>query len=107
MCGQNNPSRAAYLRSLLDGERNYEIVAEFEQRPDDYMVHPADPGSVRDVLRAVIVPRVAQFGDEQDLGPNQYTVYPQCATPGTVFPTFVRSTAQNTPERFQPMTSVI
>ncbi len=72
--GRTNPSRAAYIRSLLNGSRNYEIAAEFGRRPDDYAANPSSPGSVRDALWVGLVPRVPQYGDEQDLGPDQFTV---------------------------------
>lgn len=71
---RNDPERAAYFRALLSGEYNYKIVAEFGDQPQNYVPHPSSPGSVLGALRVGIVPRVPQYGDEQDLGPDQYTV---------------------------------
>jgi hypothetical protein len=71
---RHGPERAAYIRALLSGEYNYEIVAEFGSPPQNYVARPSSPGSVLDALRVGIVPRVVQYGDEQDLGRDQYTI---------------------------------
>lgn len=71
---RNDPVVRSYFRGLLDGRYNYEVVAEFGTRPDNYVARPSAPHSVRDALRIGIVPRIAQYGDEQELGPDQYTV---------------------------------
>jgi hypothetical protein len=70
---RNDPERAAYFRALLRDGYNYEIVATFGDRPQNYVARPSSPGSVRDALRVGITPRVVQYGDEQDLGSDQYT----------------------------------
>ncbi|MFW5973955.1 MAG: dolichyl-phosphate-mannose--protein mannosyltransferase, partial [Natrialbaceae archaeon] len=71
---RNSPRRAAYVRDLLDGEYEYEAVAEFGPRPPDYVPQRAEPGSLVDLLPYGIVPHVDQYADEQELRPNQYTL---------------------------------
>lgn len=71
---RNNAGRRAYIRGLLEGRYNYEIVKEFGPRPNEYAASPSAPNSIREALRISIVPRIAQYGDEQELGPDQYTV---------------------------------
>jgi hypothetical protein len=64
--------RAEYVRALLDGEYNYEIVAEFGERPPNFVPSRADPGSVRDLVPLGINPHSDQYGDEQEFRANQY-----------------------------------
>ena len=86
---RNGEAEAAYIRGLLTGEYNYEVAAEFGQRPgtqrfgsmpasDDelasFVPHRATPGDYTDLLRYGIVPQTDQFADEQELAANQYTV---------------------------------
>jgi hypothetical protein len=66
--------RARYVRALLDGEYNYEIVAEFGDRPPNFVPRRADPGSLRDLVPLGINPHSDQYGDEQELRANQYVV---------------------------------
>jgi hypothetical protein len=81
--------KSAYIRDLLLGEYNYEIAAEFGQRPgtqrfgsqpesDDelasFIPHRATPGDYADLLRYGVVPWTDQFADEQELAVNQYTI---------------------------------
>lgn len=64
----------AYIRELLTNESDsYEIAVEFGSRPwfiDRSRTEPRLP----ELLRVGIVPRTVQYGDEQDLGPKQYTL---------------------------------
>ncbi|RRJ32469.1 ArnT family glycosyltransferase [Halocatena pleomorpha] len=71
---RNSPSRRMYLQTLLSPDSQYEIVAEFGQRPDNYVARPSNPGSVKDAIRNGIVPQITQYGDEQEVGPDQYTL---------------------------------
>lgn len=71
---RNDPGRNEYLQTLLSNGSNYEIVAEFGPRPENYVARPSEPESVTDALRGGIVPQIPQYGDEQELGPGQYTV---------------------------------
>lgn len=64
--------RAAYIRALLEGEYNYEIVAEFGERPPNFVPKRADSGSVRELMPLGINPQSDQYGDEQELRANQY-----------------------------------
>jgi hypothetical protein len=68
-----DPEYAAYLGDLLAGEYDYELVAEFGPRPPEFVPRRPTPGSLVDLLPLGVVPRVDQYGDEQELGPNQYT----------------------------------
>ena len=71
---RNNEARAEYVRSLLDGEYGYEIVAEFGARPPDFVPQRATPGSYVELLPYGIYPQTDQHADEQELAANQYTV---------------------------------
>jgi hypothetical protein len=71
---RNRPDRADYVRSLLDGEYAYEIVAEFGPRPPGYVPQRPEPGSVVDLLHLGVIPHTDQYADEQELAENQYTV---------------------------------
>jgi hypothetical protein len=64
--------RAVYIRALLDGEYNYEIVAEFGERPPNFVPHRPEPGSLRELLPLGIYPHSDQYGDEQELTSDQY-----------------------------------
>ncbi|MXR51717.1 dolichyl-phosphate-mannose--protein mannosyltransferase [Halovenus sp. WSH3] len=64
--------RARYIRALLDSEYNYEIVAEFGDRPPNFVPSRAEPGSLRDLVPLGINPHSDQYGDEQELRVNQY-----------------------------------
>jgi len=68
-----DPARASYLRDLLAGEYNYELVAEFGSRPPEFVPQRPTPGSMLDLLPVGVIPRSDQYGDEQELGPDQYT----------------------------------
>ena len=70
----NTAARAAYVRALLNGSRNYEVVATFGEPPDDYAVERTEPGSLRDLLALGVVPHSDRYGDEQELAGRQYVV---------------------------------
>ena len=71
---RNGAAQASYLRSLLDGEAGYEIVAEFGPRPPNFVPERPRPNSVVDLLGLGVVPHTDQYADEQELAANQYTV---------------------------------
>jgi len=84
---RNGRAEVEYVRSLLTGEENYEIVAEFGTRPgrhgfgpepdselETWVPNRATPGSYTDLLRYGIVPQTDQHADEQELKGNQYTL---------------------------------
>jgi len=64
--------RGDYIRALLEGEYNYEIVAEFGERPPNFVPHRPEPGSLRDLAPLGINPHSDQYGDEQELASDQY-----------------------------------
>jgi hypothetical protein len=70
----NVSRRAAYVRDLLSGEYAYEIVAQFGERPPNYVPQRPTPGSLVETLTLGIHPRTDFYGDEQELGPSQYVV---------------------------------
>lgn len=70
----NTGARAAYLRALLNGSRNYEVVATFGNPPGDYVLGRSDPGSVADLLSPGIAPQSDRYGDEQELAGRQSVV---------------------------------
>jgi len=65
-------ARARYVRALLDGAYGYELVAEFGPRPPNFVPERPTPGSWRDLIPLGINPHSDQYGDEQELRPNQY-----------------------------------
>jgi hypothetical protein len=69
----NVSQRRQYLRSLVEGRRNYELVAEFGQRPSEFVPRRPSPGSLLDLLEVGIRPGSDLYGDEQDLAVKQYT----------------------------------
>ncbi|MFB6224505.1 MAG: ArnT family glycosyltransferase [Haloarcula sp.] len=71
---RNGDAQQVYLRNLLNGEYNYEIVAEFGERPPNFVPQRPTPGSFTDLLRLGVVPHTDQFADEQELAANQYTL---------------------------------
>lgn len=71
---RTEPNRRDYVRDLLEEEYNYEIVAEFGERPPNFVPQRATPGSAVDLIRYGIVPQTDQYADEQELAPNQYTI---------------------------------
>lgn len=71
---RNDPGRKQYIQTLLSDDSNYDIVAEFGPRPDNYVARPSNPESVKDALKSGVVPQNTQYGDEQEVGPDQYTV---------------------------------
>ncbi|RRJ33567.1 ArnT family glycosyltransferase [Halocatena pleomorpha] len=63
-----------YIRSLMtDPNDSYEVAAEFGQRPR-FLDRKRSQSPLPELLRVGIVPRTVQYGDEQDLGPEQYTL---------------------------------
>ena len=71
---RNGPRQKQYIRSLLNGNDNYAIVAEFGPRPPNFVPQRPTPGSAVDALRLGLVPHTDQYADEQELAENQYTV---------------------------------
>jgi ABC-type amino acid transport system permease subunit len=71
---RNGEAQKQYIRGLLEGEYDYEIVAEFGERPPNFVPQRATPGDYTDLLRYGVVPQTDQFADEQELRANQYTV---------------------------------
>ena len=64
--------RQEYVRALLDGEYNYEIVAEFGERPPNFVPHRPEPGSLRELAPLGVYPHSDQYGDEVELASDQY-----------------------------------
>ncbi|MDS0282289.1 glycosyltransferase family 39 protein [Haloarcula onubensis] len=64
--------RQEYIRALLDGEYNYEIVAEFGDRPPNFVPHRPEPGSLRELWPLGVYPHSDQYGDEVELASDQY-----------------------------------
>ncbi|MBX0287814.1 glycosyltransferase family 39 protein [Halomicroarcula sp. F28] len=64
--------RAEYIRALLDGEYDYEVVAEFGERPPNYVPRRPEPGSLRELAPLGIYPHSDQYGDEVELASDQY-----------------------------------
>ena len=64
--------RQAYIRGLIDGEYNYEIVAEFGERPPNFVPHRPEPGSLRELAPLGVYPHSDQYGDEVELASDQY-----------------------------------
>lgn len=64
--------RQAYIRALMDGEYNYEVVAEFGERPPNFVPHRPEPGSLRELAPLGVYPHSDQYGDEQELASDQY-----------------------------------
>ena len=70
-------NRSEYVRTLVDGGYNYTIVAEFGQRPPDFVPERPTPGSLRDLISLGIYPQSDQYGDEQEFAANQYVAIMQ------------------------------
>jgi hypothetical protein len=70
-------NRSEYIRKLVDGEYNYRIVAEFGQRPENFVPERPTPGSFTDLLPLGIHPQSDQYGDEQEFTVNQYVAIMQ------------------------------
>jgi len=64
--------RQEYIRALMDGEYNYEVVAEFGERPPNFVPHRPEPGSLRELWPLGVYPHSDQYGDEQELASDQY-----------------------------------
>lgn len=71
--GTNVTERRQYLRALVEEKLNYTLVAEFGPRPPNFVPLRPTPGSLLDVVKVGIWPQSDLYGDEQDLGTNQYT----------------------------------
>ena len=67
-------ARAAYVRSLLNGSRNYEVVATFGDPPADYVPDRPEPGSLPELVSLGVVPQSDRYGDNQELADRQYVV---------------------------------
>ncbi|MDS0282063.1 ArnT family glycosyltransferase [Haloarcula onubensis] len=82
---RNGESQREYIRSLVEEETDYQIVAEFGERPPNFVPQRATPGDYTDLLRYGVVPQTDQFADEQELRANQYTLVLQrterCTSP--------------------------
>ncbi|WP_324664214.1 ArnT family glycosyltransferase [Haloarcula sediminis] len=64
--------RQEYIRALVDGEYDYEIVAEFGERPPNFVPQRPEPGSLRDLAPLGVYPHSDQYGDEVELASDQY-----------------------------------
>lgn len=63
-----------YVRSLVTGSNdNYEVAAEFG-RPPRFLGQDRQQPHLPELLRVGLLPRTVQYGDEQNLGPEQYTL---------------------------------
>jgi len=80
---RNGEPQRKYIRSLVEEETDYEIAAEFGERPPDFVPQRATPGDYTDLLRYGVVPQTDQFADEQELRANQYTLILQRSEPCT------------------------
>ena len=80
---RNGGPQRTYIRSLVEEETDYEIVAEFGERPPNFVPQRATPGDYTDLLRYGVVPHTDQFADEQELAANQYTLILQRSEPCT------------------------
>jgi len=82
---RNGEPQRKYVRALVEEETDYEIVAEFGERPPNFVPERATPGDYTDLLRYGVVPQTDQFADEQELRANQYTLILQrserCTSP--------------------------
>lgn len=74
-------SEIEYVRSLLtDSNDSYEVATEFGQRPyflDQNRSRPPIP----ELLYVGVFPHTVQYGDEQKLGPKQYTLILERTSP--------------------------
>ncbi|QCC52239.1 ArnT family glycosyltransferase [Halapricum salinum] len=68
----NTTERREHYRGLLNGSYGYEIVAEFGDRPPNFVPDRPTPGSITEILRNGIYPHTNQYSDEQELRENQY-----------------------------------
>ncbi|PSP82611.1 dolichyl-phosphate-mannose--protein mannosyltransferase [Halobacteriales archaeon QS_6_64_34] len=80
---RNGEPQRTYVRSLVEEETDYEIVAEFGERPPNFVPQRATPGDYTDLLGYGVVPHTDQFADEQELAANQYTLVLQRSEPCT------------------------
>ncbi len=71
---KDDPERSQYIRALLSNRTQYRTVATFGERPPVAEIAPSNPNSVRDLIRVGLTPLVAQYGDEQEVGTEQYIV---------------------------------
>ena len=71
---RNGEAQKRYVRSLVEENAGYEIVAEFGPRPPNFVPQRATPGSLVDLLPYGVIPHTDQYADEQELEPNQYTL---------------------------------
>ncbi|MFW5965316.1 MAG: ArnT family glycosyltransferase, partial [Halodesulfurarchaeum sp.] len=58
---RNDPEKADYTRGLLEGEYNYEIVAEFGPRPPKFVPERPTPGVASELLRTGLLPHTDQY----------------------------------------------
>lgn len=71
---QADDERRAYIRDLLDEDTYpYEVVGRFGPEPR-YLRASSPRSTWTAVLRAGVIPRTVQYGDGQDMGPDQYTI---------------------------------
>jgi len=70
---RNGERQRKYIRGLVEGEYDYKIVADFGERPPNFVPERATPGDYGDLLRYGVTPHTDQFADEQELQANQYT----------------------------------
>ena len=74
------PRRQEYIHDLLFTDKyGYTVVAEFGSPPPFLNTTVETPTReslfyLPELLRVGIIPRTKQYGDEQDIGPEQYTI---------------------------------
>lgn len=72
---RGNSQEAAYIRDLLANDTDgYRVAADFGPRPPFLDGETQSHTSLRALLRAGVIPRTIQYGDDQDLGIDQYIV---------------------------------
>ncbi len=70
-----HPQRSAYIRQLVNSPTDqYEVAAEFGPRPSFFEAQPRFRQRLPEFVRVGLIPRTIQYGDEQDLGPEQYVL---------------------------------
>lgn len=76
----DNHREAEYVHSLLTDSDSYEVAAEFGQRPRFLDGNESQP-PIPELLYVGMLPRTIQYGDEQELGPEQYTLILERTSP--------------------------
>lgn len=83
------PKRAEHVRSLLTGQYNYTVAAEFGPQPPMWP-QPRTQTSLLDLLKTGVDPWTITYGDDQDFRAEQYTLIlnrtGQCGSAGNTSP---------------------